>query len=92
MSYSLNVVEHPQYLHMRVTGENSLSGPSLDLLDIFAIVEEASSNVQGAVMPMAYVDTLPGIDRIDEICRDHSDQVRRRCSGVSRYPGCCGLA
>jgi hypothetical protein len=39
--------------------EENLSGPALDLLDIFEIIAKASLDVQSAVKRIAYVDVNP---------------------------------
>jgi len=85
MTYQVQFIEKQQYLHVKVTGENSienvkqylqevlkkcietrsshllieeqLEGPRLDMLKVFEIAAEGSTQAHGVFKAVAYVDT-----------------------------------
>lgn len=105
MSYVLEAIQKPGYLHIRVTGENtpevaaaylrqmlaaciehgcgvvlieeSLSGPPMDVMDVYQLASEIGEQARNVIRQVAYVDLNP----------DHSIGLMRFAGDVAAGHG-----
>ena len=87
MSHAIEVIQKPDYLHIRVTGENTpevaaaylrdmlavcidhgcgvvlveenLSGPPMDVMDVYQLASEIGEKARNVLRQVAYVDINP---------------------------------